>query len=307
MFRAFSVAAAAAAFVLAVLGSWVRINGAGLTCPDWPLCHGAHIPTLAGGVLLEWGHRLVAFVLAFLIAGALITGWRRRDELALVGQAVPLVAGIFALQVVLGAATVRLANSPPSVVLHWATGMALLAGLVALALLSVVEPPRGRGWPSGPFTLAALGAVAVLAFVTMGFGAYVSSSGAGLACAALPDCGGTLLGTSLAETVQMIHRIAAGMLFVASTIVMYWSIVAASTRVRVAMLAAFALLILQMMLGLANVAWNLPMVLREAHAANAAAVFIACVCALCFGLLDAATDEAPARAGQPQLEAARIR
>jgi len=53
MFRAFSWSAAIAAFALAVLGRWIRINGAGMTCPDWPLCHGLIVPPLDAGVLLE--------------------------------------------------------------------------------------------------------------------------------------------------------------------------------------------------------------------------------------------------------------
>jgi hypothetical protein len=36
MFRAFSPAAAAIALLSAVLFSWVRIKGAGMTCPDRP-------------------------------------------------------------------------------------------------------------------------------------------------------------------------------------------------------------------------------------------------------------------------------
>ncbi|MBD5656989.1 MAG: COX15/CtaA family protein, partial [Candidatus Eremiobacteraeota bacterium] len=60
LFRGFAVASALLAFAIAVLGSWVRINNAGLTCPDWPLCHGQLVPALNGGVVLEWSHRLVA-------------------------------------------------------------------------------------------------------------------------------------------------------------------------------------------------------------------------------------------------------
>ena len=78
MFRAFSLAAAIAAFALAVLGSWIRINGAGMTCPDWPLCHGAVVPVLDGGVILEWSHRMVALLEGVLLLGAIVAGWRAR-------------------------------------------------------------------------------------------------------------------------------------------------------------------------------------------------------------------------------------
>src|SRR5665213_1984940 len=81
MFRAFSLAAAGSAFLLAVLGSWVRINGAGMTCPDWPLCRHALVPVLDGGVALEWSHRVVAVIFGVLVLGALWTGWRARRRI----------------------------------------------------------------------------------------------------------------------------------------------------------------------------------------------------------------------------------
>jgi len=127
VFRGFAVAAAVLAFAIAVLGSWVRINGAGLTCPDWPLCHGALVPSLEGGVILEWSHRLIAFIESFVVLGAIVTGWRVRREIAGVSGTLAALGVVFLVQVGLGGATVLLSNSPPSVALHWGTGMALAA------------------------------------------------------------------------------------------------------------------------------------------------------------------------------------
>jgi len=291
MFRAFSLSAAVAALLVAVLGSWVRINGAGMTCPDWPLCHGQLIPPLAGGVVLEWSHRLVAFADGFLVLGALWTGWRARTTIAGVTPVLAFIGTVFAAQVALGGLTVALANSPWSVVVHWGTAMLLLAGLTALAILAVVEPRSLALRPSVAGRV--LTACAVLAFATMLAGSYVSSSGAGLACATLPACdGGSWTGASSAQVAQMIHRLLGGAFFAFATIAAYGAALGATPRVRVAVLFAYAFVVLQIMLGFANVAWLLPTLLREAHAANAVATFLTFIAALVFAAIDGAVPVA---------------
>jgi heme A synthase len=285
MFRAFSVAAAVSAFLLAVLGSWVRINGAGMTCPDWPLCRHALVPVLSGGVVLEWSHRLLALVVGFLTIAALATGWRARHRIGGVAAVLATICGIFALQVALGGLTVALSNTPWSVVVHWGTGMLLVAGLTALAVLAVVAPVRVavRRTPLG-MTLAGC---SVLAFITMLAGSYVSSSGAGLACSTLPACdGGTWFGTTALQVAQMTHRWLAAGFFAAATAAAYMAAFGTTARVRAATLSAFALVVLQVMLGIANVAWQLPTALREAHAANACVAFVAFLAALVFAAAD---------------------
>ncbi|HWT04885.1 MAG TPA: heme o synthase, partial [Xanthomonadales bacterium] len=285
MFRAFSLSAALAALLVAVLGSWVRINDAGMTCPDWPLCHGQLIPALAGGVVLEWSHRLVAFVTGFLVLGALWTGWRARATIAGVTPVLAFIGAVFVVQVALGGLTVALANSPWSVVVHWGTAMLLLAGLTALAILAVAQPRslRIRHSVAG----GVLTACAVLAFATMLAGSYVSSSGAGLACATLPACdGGSWTGTLAAQIAQMTHRLLGAVFFMLATVAAYGAALAATARVRTAVLFAYALVVLQIMLGFANVAWLLPTLLREAHAANAVATFLAFTAALVFAAID---------------------
>lgn len=278
LFRAFAVASTVLGFLVAVLGSWVRINDAGLTCPDWPLCHGQLVPALRGGVVLEWSHRLVAFVETFLVGGAIVTGWRERSRVAGVTPALGALGVIFALQVSLGGATVFLANNPLSVTLHWAMGMALVATLAALAVLAVVapQPVRPRAGGGGGKALAV---AACCAFATMCLGAYVSSSHAGLACAAFPACGATLLGSGAPQAAQMLHR-AAGLVFAcAAAYATLGALQNGSPGVKRFALGGFGLLAIQIALGAANVAWQLPSNLRELHAANAGATFLAFVIA----------------------------
>jgi heme A synthase len=103
----------------------------------------------------------------------------------------------------------------------------------------------------------------------------------------------------------MIHRVLAGIFFVVATIVAYWSSLATTARVRATALGAYALIVLQVMLGMANVVWQLPLGLREAHAANAAATFIVFVAAMVFAAIDGTVREAVP--GRVSSHAARAR
>ncbi|HEX3464792.1 MAG TPA: COX15/CtaA family protein [Candidatus Elarobacter sp.] len=285
MFRAVSLAAAACAFLLAVLGSWVRINGAGMTCPDWPLCHGALVPALQGGVVLEWSHRLLALVVGLLTLPALWTAWRARRRVGGVTVVLAFIGAVFVVQVALGGLTVALSNTPWSVVVHWGTAMLLLAGLTALAMLAVIAPARVAVRHS--VLGGVLTACAALALLAMLAGSYVSSSNAGLACSTLPACdGGSWTGVVPAQIAQMTHRWIAAAFFLVATVAAYMAALGTTPRVRAATVAAYALVVLQAMLGMANVAWQLPTLLREAHAANACAVFVAFVAALVFAAID---------------------
>ena len=298
-FRIAAGGAALLALALAVLGSWVRINGAGMTCPDWPLCRGALVPSLIGGVVLEWSHRAIALTVGFVIVAAFIAGWRVRRTIAGVVPTLFALVAIFALQVVVGGITIHESNSPRSVVLHWGVAMLLLATLVVLALLAFLAPPAGSALPAirSGAPLAALGVAALLAYVTMCIGSYVSSSGAGLACTTFPSCDGTLAGTTLPQLLQMLHRIAAGLFVIAALAAAGFAAQSGMMRVRAWAFAGAALALLQVALGIANVVWRMPVPLREAHAANAAVTFIVFVVATFLATLDPLTALSPVGKG----------
>ena len=287
-FRASAGTAALLAFALAILGSWVRINGAGMTCPDWPLCRGALVPALIGGVVLEWTHRAIALTVGFVIVAAFVAGWRVRRRIAGVVPALVALVAVFALQVIVGGITIHEANSPRSVVLHWGVAMILLAILVVLALLAFLAPAVGSGLPAlrPGAPVAPLAFAAFLAYVTMCIGSYVSSSGAGLACTTFPTCDGSLTGATAPQFAQMLHRIAAGLFVLAALGGAAIAARSGMARVRAWAVAGALLALLQIALGIANVVWRMPLALREAHAANAAVTFIVFVVATALATLD---------------------
>ena len=102
------------------LGGYVRHSGAGLACPDFPLCSGDVLPGqwLAG---VHWVHRW----LGVLMLGLFV-------HLAMAGRtaATRLVGALAVLQVTLGIATVLLQLTPVVRAAHAAVGYALWAALV---------------------------------------------------------------------------------------------------------------------------------------------------------------------------------
>jgi len=276
-----ALVAAAVAYGGVILGSWVRITGGGMSCPDWPLCHGSLLPSIAGGSLWEWSHRLVALFETPLVIALAIAAWPLRKRSRSVAPMLALVVALFGFQVFLGAATVHLANSPLSVVLHWGTAMAFLGALVALIVFMRAPSLLKDAAPLGHRALATLlGATVLLAFVTMCVGAYVSSSGAGLACVRLPGCAGEVVVYGSSQFVQMVHRVVAGLclLTTCATAALSWRY--GSRAVSAMVTTGLGLLFVQVIFGLLNVAWRLPLAVRELHSATAALAFLSFVAAL---------------------------
>src|SRR5256886_7888054 len=103
-YRALVLATLALAFVVVVVGAYVRLSDAGLGCPDWPLCYGHPVPEAVSDSAAhakawkEMGHRYLAGTLGILIAGLAFASWRLRRS---PGLALLLLA-LVVLQATLG-------------------------------------------------------------------------------------------------------------------------------------------------------------------------------------------------------------
>ena len=194
-------ATALALFVI-VLGAAVRLNDAGLGCPDWPGCYGVLIPTEINEQIAaekfperpvevskawyEMVHRYVATTLGFSIMLITLFAWRNRQS---PGQPVktPIVLlGVVIFQGLLGMWTVTLLLKPVIVMGHLLGGMTTLGLLFWLAL----EDLRGAGQSGGVSRrIAWPAAFALIALVCqIALGGWVSSNYAALACPDLPTC-----------------------------------------------------------------------------------------------------------------------
>ncbi|MGZ4615293.1 MAG: COX15/CtaA family protein [Actinomycetes bacterium] len=114
--------------VIVATGGAVRLTASGLGCPTVPKCTDTSmVVTREMGVhgAIEFGNRMLTFVLTAAVVAALVTAWRasRRDLVRVAGV---LFLGIVA-QAVLGAVTVLTGLNPVTVMAHFLVSMGLLA------------------------------------------------------------------------------------------------------------------------------------------------------------------------------------
>jgi cytochrome c oxidase assembly protein subunit 15 len=286
--RKLAAATAALTFVVIVVGAYVRLSDAGLGCPDWPLCYGKPIPD-AGEDVRAWKemmHRYLAGGLGLLIFALCLLAWRTRASPWLATA----IAAVVVFQATLGKWTVTMLLKPAIVVAHLAGGMTLLGLLLwyflSRSALTPVRVPR----------LPAALALAVVS-VQILLGGWVSANYAALACPDLPLClgqivppmdfgnafhvlrelgrtgEGELLPQGALVAIQWSHRMFA---LVVVALVGWTAWTTWKVHRPIAALIA-GLLLVQFSLGVANVAFNLPLALAAAHNAGAAALLAALV------------------------------
>ena len=195
--RVLALTGAILTYLLVVLGGIVRITGSGMGCgDDWPLCNGELIPPLDLPTLIEYGHRLVAAAVSFLVVGLAIWAWRHRGkpEWAPMRRVSTWAVALLVVQVMLGAITVWMELPPSSVVIHLGTGIALLATLVVACCQGFAYRRLDRLRRDSAWRVAVSATTVGLAVVLAG--ALVANLGAAAACQGFPLCNGEVMPAS---------------------------------------------------------------------------------------------------------------
>ena len=300
MNRTLALIAVILAFIVVVMGAYVRLSDAGLGCPDWPFCYGRPVPAdIADSHALvkawkEMGHRYLAGTLGLLILALVVIAWWRvlfvqKSEDTGFALLASGIAVVVVFQATLGMWTVTMLLKPAIVAAHLIGGMTTLALLACLALAQ---------WPhtTAP-SMRALRPVAVLALAAVVaqivLGGWVSANYAALACPEFPRCPGPMDFANAFHVVRELGRTADGALLSLDALrAIHWAHrLFANVALLLVLLAAWrtwrlerrlalllgALVLAQFSLGVANVALSLPLPLAAAHNAGAALLLLSLV------------------------------
>lgn len=314
MIRYISVFSLILALIVVMFGAYTRLSDAGLGCPDWPGCYGHFILPLETQqlkvaqnnypqILIEkskaWTemiHRYAAGslgILIFLLAGYCI--WQRYK-----GEKFPWIlpltlVGLVIFQAALGMWTVTLKLLPIVVMSHLLGGIIIFSCLTCLFLqLSQITPLSLKKWHKW------WGLGALIVFLQVALGGWVSANYAGIACVGFPQCNGQwlpaldlvqgfnvfssvgenyqggVLSNELRITIHYIHRI--GAVITLSYLLILGSMLLSQVRVPIIRSLTFLILILvccQFILGIMNVIYLLPLAVAVAHNGVAALLMAA--------------------------------
>ena len=264
------------AFQVALIGTGgaVRLTASGLGCPTWPQCtDGSFVNTPEMGLhgVIEFGNRLLTFVLAAVTIAAFLSVFRfrrqRRDLFRLTllqGLSIPF-------QAVLGGITVLTGLNPYVVGAHFAVSIVLVM-VTTILVWRVYNGPSTRGLlvPASVLAIARLSAVSVA--VTVGVGILTTGSGPHAGDNSNPDKPAPRNGLD-PELLQHVHSWPA-YITVALTVALAILIMRFPVERRwiVALLAVEAV---QVLVGIAQARLGLPEVLVGVHMVLAAALVAA--------------------------------
>lgn len=304
------------ALVVIVLGAYTRLTDAGLGCPDWPGCYGKlgvpmteltidaaneAFPDRPVEVEKAWNemiHRYFASALGLcILIIACIAAFKRK-----VGQPLRLpilLLFLVCFQGALGMWTVTLNLLPVVVMGHLLGGFTVISCLFLLYLrMTPYQLPMGNSTMRDMAKFALLGII--LLVVQIALGGWTSANYASLACTDLPICQGDwqarlefvgAFSVPVAQsyefgvhtynermTMHILHRFGA----VIVTGYLLWLAIslyrqANSKMVRKLSITLAVVLTAQVLLGISNVVYSLPLIVATLHNAVAACLLLVMV------------------------------
>lgn len=301
-------------FVVIALGAYTRLADAGLGCPDWPGCYGhltvpnehheialakSLYPSLtveAHKAWLEMVHRYFAGTLGLVVFSITFLCLKSR----VVSFGLPLALSVvIVFQALLGMWTVTMKLMPIVVMGHLLGGFTLfcLLNLLYWKVSQINQPSLGLVNVSAlTKTLAVTSGLLLVAQIALG--GWTSSNYAALMCTSLPICQGNwveyldfqtafqliqphsesyefgTLDYGARMTIHVSHRFGALLVTFFSLALIYRLVQEGEPRLTAAAKRVALMLIIQLLLGISNVLFSLPLLIAVAHNLGAALLLI---------------------------------
>lgn len=268
-------------FLNILFGPLVRATDSGLACPDWPLCYGKVVPPANFQIWMEVGHRIYSGLISLFLIYEIYYVLKSEYLRPKFGWEVVLSGIIIINQIVLGALTVTKKLDPTTVNLHLLNAALFLLLTITITVKSntLLQTKEGDlaifGWGD---VFTSRGALLLITFFFTYFQLYlggrVSSHNAGLACPDWPTCGGQWIPPMVGHIrFQMEHRFMAYIIFILVFANFAISIFGRYDR-RSKLFSKLALYIcaIQILLGVLNVLFQLPILLTAMHTGTGVAL-----------------------------------
>jgi len=134
-------------YLVIISGSVVTGTGATGACSNWPLCQFQMFP--GGGLpLIHMSHRVVTIIIGLIFVYTLYSAYRGPASSHRIRHLSVIVAVLFVVQIGVGAATVLLNFPAEFRALHLSLATLIWGAVVALGIVSLIQPAPGRSGTS---------------------------------------------------------------------------------------------------------------------------------------------------------------
>lgn len=300
------------AAVVVLLGAYTRLVDAGLGCPDWPGCYGfISVPLSADDVAVaeqafpgkpvehekawpEMVHRYFAGSLGLLVAFITFISIKNRNKENQPVALPVILLGLICFQAALGMWTVTLGLLPIIVMGHLLGGFTMLS---LLLLLFLKLRDAGPVTISDPLKKLAIAGV-IIVFIQITLGGWTSANYAAIICEDFPTCQGVWfppldisgafqvsthgvsdysgghLGNDARVTIQWLHRLGA---LITTIFILFLHVKLMRSGYKRFAIWLVAVLSTQVLLGISNVVFSLPLFVAVAHNGVAALLLLSLV------------------------------
>jgi cytochrome c oxidase assembly protein subunit 15 len=280
------------ALLTILIGPYVRAEDAGLACPDWPLCHGYVIPPLDYQIYLEFIHRVIAGVLGLFYIIWFFWGISDKNLRKLLLPYFILSGFVLIMQIYLGRETITKQLNAYIVKFHLLNAVFFVSTIYyVLYRLRKIKNPINLNMSNinkesieGLYISVLI--FLVLLYIQIFLGGRVSANYVGLVCQEFPQCYTEIIKYDNKELINPVyippliygfemhftHRVMGFFLLFYSLFL--WYLFSKNNILKGNILFLVSLLLFQVFLGIMNIIFELPTLIRVLHSFSATILFL---------------------------------